>query len=299
MTKLRTRLALALCALAPFAFSGCAGDDSAHSSQGSAVASPAPRAASLDEALVDLSARIRTADAALAAVVADSVTSPDDRLAALDKALAGLRGDTASGLGEDLRSSLTEVIAGWDASVEAQTDPALRKVAETGRDDAKARAAKLTEALRGADAAVLYHGRLLREIRAAIGAQPTSAQIIAARKPASRVTAAGKKATDWLAYASVITNKAGKTPLPAATAADAAEPKVEAPEVPTEPAPVPPAAEPEPVKTAPEPVKPAAEPAKPAAEAPKPAAEPAKPTEPATAEPQPVAEADPVPEPKE
>lgn len=278
MTRIRTRLALALCALAPFALSGCAGDDKQETP--AAVASPAPQAGKLASALDETAARIRTADAELAALVADSVTRPDARVSSFDKAVAALKGPSASERAADTRAALVAVVAAWDASVGATADAPLRAVAEAGRDDAKARLAALDAAVKAADSAVAQHLKRLREVRGALGDNPTSSQRIKSRPISAKVTEDGKLAAQKLAAAAKAAHEAALAPIPAPVepAPKAAEP---------EPAPAPETA---PVQAAATPV-----PAQPAATPPVPA-KPAE-AEPVQAEPKPAADADPVPEP--
>lgn len=273
MTKTRHRLTLALCALTPFVLCSCAGDDKSQQESTppvATVASPAPQADALVKSFAEASARVRSADAALAALAADSVTDPEDRIVALDKALAALKADSAAKLGAELKGAGDAVVAGWDASVAAVSDPALRKIAEAGRDDAKGRADKFAEALKGADLALAEHTRMLGEVAAALGRQPNSTQRIAARAPAAKVAASGKKSVDWLTYAARCAQRVGAAPLPAPVTAPTPAPE-QKPDVPAAP----------PAEPAPAPVTP-----------------PPPPPAPVAPEPKPIAGSDPLPEPK-
>jgi hypothetical protein len=295
---IRQSLLLTACAIAPFVITGCADDKAAaETTQPAAVAvdSPAPAASDLGKELAALSARIRLADASLERVVGDSATDPEDRLVAFNKSVAAIGPVTATSLAAKLKTDGEAILAGWEASLAAATDAEMRKVIAAGQAEAKTRFAELDKALRGTDAALLYHTTLLRDVRAALGSRPNSTQLVAARPVSKRVSEAGTKVTGWLNYASIIAKKAGAAPLPAPVApAPKAEESHPAPE-----APVTPVAE-KPAAPAPAPVAPvAAAPAAPVAPAPapevKPAAPVAKPVEPA--EPKPTAQPDPVPEP--
>lgn len=294
---IRQSLLLAACAFAPFVITGCADDEkaSAETTPAAAVDSPAPDAANLAKELAALGERIRFADASLGRVVGDSVTDPEDRLATFNKSVGAIGANTAALLGAKLKDDGAVILSGWEASLASITDEEMRKVVIAGRDEAKTRFEELDKALRGTDAALVYHTSLLRNVRTALGSSPNSSQLVAARPVAKRVTEAGKKVTDWLNYTALIAKKAGASPLPAPVAPKAEEPQpsTEAPatpvaEQPVAPAPAPPAA---PVAPAPAPVAPA--PAAPAPEVkPAPVAKPVEPTEP-----KPTAKPDPVPEP--
>lgn len=280
---IRPSLLLAVCALAPFVFTGCADDEKskADNTPVAAVDSPAPDASDLGKKLAALGERIRLADASLQRVVGDSVTDPEDRLATFNKSVAAIGADTAASLGEKLKADGAAILAGWEASLAAATDAEMRKVVAAGRDEAKTRFDELDKALRGTDAALVYHTSLLRDVRAALGSLPNSSQLVAARPVAKRVTEAGNKVSGWLNYATLIAKKAGAAPLPApVTPAPKAEETQPTPEAPATPAAEKPA----------EPVAPA--PATPTPATPAPEVKPVEPSEP-----KPSAQPDPVPEP--
>ena len=227
MNTIRLGLALAACAIAPLALTGCSGDDDKKDSvaEPAAIASPAPVAKKLAQDLSELSVRIRNADAALARVVGDSATDPEERLLALDAAVRAIGSATAVGLGADLKAAGAAIVAGWRTNANAIADAELRRVAVVAGDEAKANFDAVESALRGADAALDYHAALLRDVRVALGARPNATQITAARASAARVTAAGKKVDGWLVYAARTASAAGRSPVPAPVAAAPATPE--------------------------------------------------------------------------